>query len=66
MTFGDLVEMEEAPSFTRKTQELAIAAAMEEQPEGEALRTAILVYGYILLVPGIVLLGLSALTLMSL
>ncbi|UCE45479.1 MAG: hypothetical protein JSU93_00880 [Methanobacteriota archaeon] len=66
MNFGGPVEMEEMSSLARKTQELAIAAATEEQSEGEALRTAILVYGYILLVPGIVLLGVSALTMMSL
>ncbi len=58
--------MEETPSFARKTQELAIAAATEEPSEGEALRAAILVYGYILLIPGIVLLCMSALTIMSL
>ena len=65
MTFGGLVEMEETPSLARKTQEPTIAAVTEEQSEGEALRTAILVYGYVLLVPGIVLFCVSALTIMS-
>ena len=66
MNFGGSVEMEETPSLVRKTQEPTIEAATEDQSEGEALRTAILVYGYILLVPGIVLLCVSALSMISL